>query len=61
MDPTKTRKIGALRLKFVQKDFKNFLQQNIDVVVLSHENMLRINLSVIVHKLNINPSHHLVK
>lgn len=58
---TKTTKVGALFLKGAQKNFKVFLQKNVDVFAWSYEDMSGTNLHIITHRLNIDPKYHPIK
>jgi len=40
----------------MKQDLVHFLKKSIDVVAWSHEDMLGINPSVIIHRLNVYPS-----
>ena len=51
----KTR-MGTLASPLIRQDLAAFLRMNQDVFVWSHEDMPGIDPSVIVHRLNINPS-----
>ena len=52
----RTTKIGTLASPLVQQALTEILRENQDVFACSHENMPRIDPSVIVHKLNVSPS-----
>ena len=54
-EPDRTIRIGALANPMVRQVLIAFLKNNWDVLAWSHEDMLRINLSVMVHKLNVSP------
>ncbi|XP_075662883.1 uncharacterized protein LOC142632330 [Castanea sativa] len=59
LDDTKPEwmtKIGTLASLSVHQALKSFLRDNLDVFAWSHEDISRINHSVIVHKLNVSPS-----
>ena len=59
--PEKTTKIGANLPPKIKESLVQFLKNNMDVFVWSHEDMPGINPSIISHKLNVNPTLHLVK
>ena len=54
--PDRTTRIGTLASSMVRQALMTFLKENQDVFAWSHENMPRINPSVIVHRLNVSPS-----
>ena len=54
--PNRTTRIGTLASSMVRQALMTFLKENQDVFAWSHENMPRINPSVIVHRLNVSPS-----
>ena len=54
-EPDRTIRIGALASSMVRQVLTAFLKNNWDVFAWSHEDMLGINLSVMVHKLNVSP------
>ena len=54
-EPDRTIRIGALASPMVRQVLTAFLKNNWDVFAWSHEDMLGINLSVMVHKLNVSP------
>ena len=54
--PKRTTKIGTLASWPVRQTLMTFLKDNQDVFAWSHEDMLGINPSVMVHKLNVSPS-----
>jgi hypothetical protein len=60
-DPGKKVRIGSQLPQLVKEDLVAFLRRNSDVFAWSHEDMPGINPSVIVHKLNVDPNHRLVK
>jgi hypothetical protein len=60
-DPEKRVRIGSQLPHRVKEDLVAFLRRNSDVFACSHEDMPRIDPSVIVHKLNVDPSHRPVK
>ena len=53
--PGRTTRMGTLASPMVRQDLANFLRRNQDIFAWSHEDMPRIDLSVIVHRLNVNP------
>ena len=50
----RTMRIGTLASPLVRQVLKKFLRG--DLLTWSHEDMLEINLSIIVHKLNVSPT-----
>ena len=54
--PERTTRIGTLTSPPVHQALTAFLRENQDVFAWSHEDMLGIDPSVIVHKLNVSPS-----
>ena len=52
----KTTKIGTFASPTVRQALVAFLKENQDVYAWSHEDMSGINLSVMVHRLNVSPS-----
>ena len=54
--PERTTRIGTLASWPIRQALTTFLKDNQDVFTWSHENMPRIDPSIIVHKLNISPS-----
>ncbi|XP_050249069.1 uncharacterized protein LOC126696355 [Quercus robur] len=62
--PERTTRIGTLASRLVRQALTAFLKANQDVFAWSHEDMLGIDPSIIVHKLNVSPSFspiHFVK
>ena len=59
--PEKTTKIEANLPPNMKESLVQFLKNNMDVFAWSHEDMPGINPSIISHKLNVNPTLHLVK
>jgi hypothetical protein len=59
--PKKKVPIGSQLSQPVKEDLVEFFRHNSDVFAWSHEDMPRINPSVIVHKLNVDPNHRPVK
>ena len=55
-DPEKSTKIWADLKEKIKKDLIHFLNENIDVFALSHEDIPGIDPSVITHLLNVYPS-----
>ena len=51
-----TTRIGTLASLLVHQALTTFLRENQGVFTWSHEDMLKINLSIMVHKLNESPS-----
>ena len=47
--------MGTLASQTVRQDLANFLMRNQDIFAWSHEDMPGIDLSVIVHRLRVNP------
>ena len=54
--PNRTTKIGTLTNPMVHQALTTFLKNNWDVFTWSHEDMSRINPSIMVHRLNVSPS-----
>ena len=54
--PEWTTKVGTLASWPVRQKLTAFLRDNQDVFAWSHEDMLGIDLSIMVHKLNVSPS-----
>ena len=52
----RTTRIGTLASQPVRQALTTFLRENQDVFVGSHEDMPGIDLSIIVHNLNVLPS-----
>ena len=55
-NPEKFTKIGTSMKEKTKKDLVQFLRENINVFAWSHEDMPRIDPSVITHRLNVYPS-----
>ena len=53
--PGRTTKMGTLASPTIRQDLAGFLRMNQDVFAWSHEDMLGIDPSIIVHRLNVNP------
>ena len=51
-----TTKIGTLANPAVRQALMNFLRSNWDILIWSHKDMPRIDLSIMVHRLNVLPS-----
>ena len=54
--PERTTRMDTLASPLIRQDLASFLRMNQDVFAWSHEDMPRIDPSVIVHKLNVNPA-----
>ena len=54
--PGRTTRMGTLTNPMIRQDLAGFLRMNQDVFTWSHEDMPRIDSSVIVHRLNVNPA-----
>ena len=52
----RTTKIGILASPMVRQALKTFLKENQDVFTWSHEDLPRIDPTVMVHKLNMSPT-----
>ena len=52
--PGRTTRMGTLASPMIHQDLAGFLRMNQDVSAWSHEDMPRIDPSVIVHRLNVN-------
>ena len=55
-DHRRTTKIGTLASPTIRQELAAFLRSNRDVFAWTHEDMLGIDPSVIVHRLNVSPS-----
>ena len=53
--PTRTTRMGTLASPMVRQDLASFLRMNQDVFAWSYEDMPRIDPSIIVHRLNVDP------
>ena len=53
--PGRTTRMGTLASPIVRQDLTSFLRMNQDVFAWNHEDMLGIDPSIIVHRLNVNP------
>ena len=60
-NPEKFTRIGTSMEEKTKKDLIHFLRKSINVFVWSHEDMSRIDPSVITHRLNVYPSSKLVR
>ena len=58
--PERTTKVGTLASWPMCQELKAFLRDNQDVFAWGHEDMLGIDLSITVHKLNVSPSFSLI-
>ena len=56
LDHERTTKIGTLASPAIRQELTAFLRSNQDVFAWTHEDMLGIDPSVIVHRLNVSPS-----
>ena len=54
--PKRTTRMGTLSSRTVRQALMTFLKENQDVFAWSHKDMLGIDPSIIVHKLNVSPS-----
>ena len=54
--PERTTRMGTLASQPIRQTLAVFLKTNQDVFAWSHEDMLGIDPSVIVHRLNVNPT-----
>ena len=52
----RTTRMGTLASPMIHQDLVGFLRMNQDVFAWSHEDMPGIDLSIIVHRLNVNPA-----
>ena len=52
----RTTRMGTLATQPIRQALASFLKMNQDVFAWSHENMLGIDPSIIVHRLNVNPA-----
>ena len=52
--PGRMTRVGTLASPMVRQDLASFLRMNQDVFAWSHEDMPRIDPSIIVHRLNVN-------
>ena len=56
LKPERTTRIGTLASQPIHQALASFLKMNQDVFAWSHEDMPRIDLSIIIHRLNVNPA-----
>ena len=56
-NPDKFTRIGTSMEEKAKQDLVKFLKKSMDVFAWSHEELPRINLSVITHCLNVSPSY----
>ena len=61
LKPERTTRIGTLSSQMVRQALTTFLKENQDVFAWSHENISRIDPSIIVHRLNVSPSSHPIR
>ena len=54
--PECTTRMGTLSSRMVRQALITFLKENLEVFAWSHEDMLGIDPSIIVHRLNVSPS-----
>ena len=54
--PERTTRMGMLASQPIHQALASFLKMNQDVFAWSHDDMLGIDPSVIVHRLNVNPT-----
>ena len=54
--PERTTRMGTLASPLIHQALAAFLRMNQDVFAWSHEDMPEIDPSVIVHRLNVNPT-----
>ena len=54
--PDQTTRIGTLASPLVCQAFSTFFKENQDIFAWNHEDMLKINPSIMVHKLNVSPT-----
>ena len=54
--PERTTRMGTLASPLIRQALAAFLRMNQDVFAWSHEDMPEIDPSVIVHRLNVNPT-----
>ena len=48
--------IGTLTSPYIRQAFRTYLREKQDVFAWSHEDMPKIDPSIIVHRLNVSPS-----
>ena len=54
--PERITRMGTLASSLIRQDLTGFLRMNQDVFTWSHEDMPGIDPSVIVYRLNVNPT-----
>ena len=54
--PKRMTRMGTLASLLIRQALAAFLRMNQDVFAWSHEDMLGIDPSIIVHRLNVNPA-----
>ena len=54
--PERTTRVGTLASWPVRQELTTFLRDNQDVFAWSHEDMLGIDPTIMIHKLNMSPS-----
>ena len=54
--PERTTRMGTLASPLIRQDLAAFLRMNQDVFAWGHKDMPKIDLSVMVHRLNVNPA-----
>ena len=59
--PERTTRISTLASQTICQALTTFLKENQDVFAWSHEDMLGIDPSIIVHRFNVSPSFSLVQ
>ena len=52
----RTTRMGTIASPLIRQALAAFLKMNQDVFACSHEDMLGIDPSVIIHRLNVNPA-----
>ena len=56
LKPERMTRMGTLSSRTVRQALTTFLKENQDVFAWSHEDMLGIDPSIIIHRLNVSPS-----
>ena len=59
--PERMTRVRTLASPLIRQALITFLRENQDVFAWSHEDMPKIDPSIIVHKLNVSPSFSLVR
>ena len=59
--PKRTTRMGTLASSLIRQDLAAFLRMNQDVFAWSHKDIPGIDPSVIVHKMNVNPTSSLIQ